>query len=86
MDKNKVQGLDLLEVSVFPTLVHGKPALELRKIITFCDKNSDILNEILYTGFSNKPIYLNLPISIRFRDKLIAKQRLLEMGIQIEQV
>jgi len=84
MNKQIVKGLDLLDLGVHPTYVNGSPAIEIRKVLTFCDKNKEILLDLLETAFSEEPIIIEVPVSIRFKDKFIAKQKLLSMGINLE--
>ena len=83
MSKQIVKGLDLLDMGVHPTYINGSPAIEIRKALTFCDKNKEIITALLETAFSEEPIIIEVPVSIRFRDKFLAKQKLLEMGIEL---
>jgi hypothetical protein len=84
MNKQIVKGLDLIDLRVHPVMTNGVPAIELRKVFTFCEKNHGILAALLETAFSNEPIIVEVPVSIKFTDNALAKYKLLRMGINIE--
>ena len=59
---------------------NGQPALQFRKIITLCEKNAHLFEQIISASFSNKEIEITAPVSIKFKDKLKARAKLKEIG------
>jgi hypothetical protein len=71
----------ILNIKIHITQVHGEPALEIRKLLTLCNKNLPFLTDLIRASFSEKPVMAK--IKIDFSDQLKAKLKLKELGINI---
>lgn len=63
---------------------HGQPALQFRKIITLCEKNADLFEQIIKASFSNEKVEITAPVSLEFKDKLKARTKLKELGLILD--
>lgn len=80
--KKKNKDIDPFIMSIHIIKVDNKPAIQFRKIITFCPKNMDFVNELINASVEDKPIYA--PVKIQFNDKLKAIQTLKELGFIVD--
>ncbi len=70
-----------LEMFMSPRMVNGTPAIELRRIITFCEKNIPELEYIIGVGLSEEEVELTTRFSLKFNDKFKALNQLQHMGL-----
>lgn len=85
MDEKKKKGepeLELLDFRLHPCKNNGKPALEIRKVINFCDKNEALFGRIIEASFFNEKTVIKAQVSIKFTDKLKAYKKLKELGVE----
>ena len=75
---------DFINISLHPLKHNGVPALELRKLITFCPANKKLWEKIIAASFLDEKTTIIATVSIQFRDKVRALSKLKEMGIEIK--
>ena len=73
-----------LEMNIHIVSHHGKPALQLRKVITLCEKNAPLFEQIIKASFSDGQVEITAPVSICFKDKLKARAKLKEIGYVLD--
>lgn len=75
--KGKDIGYVLLPMRI--TESNGKPALEIKKIVTICDKNQEFTEAVINASLKGETIII--PAHISFTDPLKTKLLLEEMGL-----
>ena len=84
-NKNKEKEPDFfLEMNIHIVEHHGQPALQFRKIITLCEKNAPLFEQIIRASFSDNKVEITAPVSIQFKDKLKARAKLKEIGFVLD--
>lgn len=83
MDKKTNNEIEFTNLEMFmsPRMINGSPAIEIRKIITFCEQNIPALEKIIEIGLSETEIELTTKVSLKFNDKLKALSQLQQLGL-----
>lgn len=85
MDKktNKETNIEFTNLEMFmsPRMINGSPAIEIRKIITFCEQNVPALEKIIEIGLSEQEVELVTKVSLKFNDKFKALTQLQQLGL-----
>jgi len=82
--KGKEDADFFLEMNIHIVEHHGQPALQFRKIITLCEKNAPLFEQIIKASFSDEQVEITAPVSIQFKDKLKARAKLKEIGFVLD--
>jgi len=80
--KKEDHELELLDLRLHPCKNNGKPALELRKVVSLCDKNAAFFQRIIEASFFNEETTITARVSIKFTDRLKAYKKLKEFGFE----
>lgn len=70
-----------LEMFMSPRMINGSPAIEIRKVITFCERNIPALEKIIEIGLDETELILTTKVSLKFHDKLKALSQLEQLGL-----
>jgi hypothetical protein len=69
----------LLSLNIYITKINGKPAIELRRRISCCKKNSFFIRNLIKSALRDEPITANVIIVLNNKNRAI--QRMREVGI-----
>ena len=83
-NKKELENDFFIEMNIHIVEHHGQPALQFRKIITLCEKNEHLFEQIIKASFSNEQVEITAPVSIQFKDKLKARAKLKEIGFVLD--
>lgn len=78
----KYNGKDItyVDIPISITTANGKPALEIRKIVTICDKNQAFIDSLLEISLKGEKVLL--PAQIYFQDSIKASLKLKELKVK----
>jgi len=74
---------DVIDLNINIVLSNGKPALQLRKIISACDKNMPYVQDLLKKALSENNDII-MPVRLQIFNKPLAQGKLKQTGLLID--
>lgn len=79
-DKITIELKDIIDININIVMSNGKPAIQLRKIISACDKNLPYVQDIIKKALDEETDII-MPVRLQIFNKPLAKGKLLNTGL-----